>query len=57
MPYHVLRMHTAVETPSYIAEAERIFSVEERAAIVDLVSDDPQRGVVIPGKGVFASCV
>jgi hypothetical protein len=44
-------MHTVVETPAYLADAERIFSVEERAAIVDVVSDDPQRGAVIPGTG------
>jgi hypothetical protein len=44
-------MRTVVETPPYLADAERIFSTEERAAIVDAVSDDPQRGVVIPGTG------
>ncbi len=44
-------MHTVVETPPYLADAERIFSAEERAAIVDIVSDDPRCGVVIPGTG------
>jgi hypothetical protein len=44
-------MHTVVETPPYLADAERIFSAEERTAIVDAVSDDPRCGVVIPGTG------
>jgi hypothetical protein len=44
-------MHTVVETPPFLADAERIFSAEERAAIVDAVSDDPRCGAVIPGTG------
>jgi hypothetical protein len=44
-------MHTVVETPPYLADAERLFSDEERAAIVDAVSADPICGVVIPGTG------
>jgi hypothetical protein len=44
-------MRTVVETPPYLADAERIFSAEERAAIVDIVSDDPRCGVVISGTG------
>jgi hypothetical protein len=44
-------MHGVVETPPYLADAERLFSDEEREAIVDSVSDDPRCGVVIPGTG------
>jgi hypothetical protein len=44
-------MHTVVETPPYLADAERLFSAEERATIVDTVSHDPRCGVVIPGTG------
>jgi mRNA-degrading endonuclease RelE of RelBE toxin-antitoxin system len=44
-------MHTVVETPPYLADAERLFSLEERAAIVDTLSSDPQCGTVIPGTG------
>jgi hypothetical protein len=44
-------MRTVVETPPYLADAERIFSAEERAAIVDIVSYDPRCGVVISGTG------
>jgi len=44
-------MHTVVETPSYLADADRLFSLEERMAIVDRLATDPICGVVIPGSG------
>jgi len=44
-------MQTVVETPSYLADAERLFSPEERKAIVDRLAADPRCGVVIPGSG------
>lgn len=44
-------MQTVVETPSYLADAERLFSPEERRAIVDRLAADPACGVVIPGSG------
>src|ERR1700712_3940263 len=44
-------MQTVVETPSYLAEAERLFSLQERAAIVDRLAADPTCGVVVPGGG------
>jgi mRNA-degrading endonuclease RelE of RelBE toxin-antitoxin system len=44
-------MQTVVETPSYLADAERLFSLEERMAIVDRLAADPKCGVVIPGSG------
>src|SRR5437667_10712486 len=44
-------MQTVVETPSYLAEAERLFSPDERAAVVDRLAADPTCGVVIPGSG------
>jgi hypothetical protein len=44
-------MQTVVETPPYLAVAERLFSEDERAAIIDAVSADPLCGVVIPGTG------
>jgi hypothetical protein len=40
-----------VETPSYLADAERLFSPDERAAVVDRLAADPGCGVVIPGSG------
>jgi RelE toxin of RelE / RelB toxin-antitoxin system len=44
-------MQTVVDTPSYLADAERLFSLEERKAIVDRLASDPTCGVVIPGGG------
>ena len=44
-------MQAVVETPDYLADAERLFTTEERAAIVDRVAIDPRCGVVIPGSG------
>jgi mRNA-degrading endonuclease RelE of RelBE toxin-antitoxin system len=44
-------MQTVVETPSYLADAERLFSPEERKAIVDRLAADPICGMVIPGSG------
>jgi hypothetical protein len=44
-------MQTVVEIPSYLAAAERLFSADERAAIVDRLASDPGCGVVIPGSG------
>jgi hypothetical protein len=44
-------VQTVVETPSYLADAERLFSPEERLAIVDRLAADPTCGVVVPGSG------
>jgi putative transcriptional regulator len=44
-------MHTVVETPVYRADAERLFSPDERTAIVDRLAADPVCGVVVPESG------
>jgi hypothetical protein len=44
-------MQTVVETPSYLADAQRLFSPAERMAIIDRLAADPTCGVVIPGSG------
>jgi len=44
-------LHTVVETPPYLADAERLLTAEERATIVDTVSTEPRCGVVVPGTG------
>jgi mRNA-degrading endonuclease RelE of RelBE toxin-antitoxin system len=44
-------MQAVVKTPSYLADAERLFSPLERKAIVDRLAADPTCGVVIPGSG------
>lgn len=40
-----------METPSYLADADRLFSADERLAIVERLATDPTCGVVIPGSG------
>ena len=35
-------MHTVVETPRYQADAARLFTEDEQAAIIDLVASDPR---------------
>ncbi len=42
-------MHTVVETPRFLADAARLFTEEEREAIIDRVAADPRCGVVVPG--------
>ena len=44
-------MQTVVETPSYLADAGRLFSSEERRAIVERLASDPTCGVFMPGSG------
>jgi hypothetical protein len=44
-------MQGVIETPRYLADTERLFTADEREAIVDLVASDPRCGVVIPGGG------
>ena len=44
-------MQTVVETPSYLADAERLFSPDERKAIVDRLAAEPTCGVVVPSGG------
>src|ERR1700738_5196801 len=44
-------MQNVVETPSYLADAERLFSADERLAIVERLATDPTCGVVVPGSG------
>jgi len=46
-------MHTVVETPGYLRDAEGIFSETEREEIVARIADDPECGDLIPGTGGF----
>ena len=46
-------VQTVVETPTYLAIANKLFSEEERAGIVALVAADPECGDVILGTGGF----
>ena len=44
-------MQAVVETPPYLADAERLFTADERGTIIDQVATEPRSGVVIPGSG------
>src|SRR5688572_8949043 len=44
-------MQAVVETPACLANAERLFTAEERATIVDAVAVDPLCGGAIPHSG------
>ena len=46
-------MQTVVETPTYLAIANKLFSEEERTDIVALVAADPECGDLIRGTGGF----
>ncbi len=46
-------VQTVVETPTYLAIANKLFSEEERADIVALVAADPECGDLIRGIPVF----
>ena len=41
-------MQTVVETPTYLAIVNKLFSEEERADTVALVAADPECGDLIP---------
>ena len=44
-------MHAVVETPGYLKDAEAIFTIQEREAIVTMVASDPECGEVMQGTG------
>ena len=46
-------VQTVVETPNYLAVANKLFSEEERADIVALLAADPECGDLIRGTGGF----
>ncbi|WP_284620782.1 transcriptional regulator [Aquabacterium humicola] len=44
-------MLTVYETPTFVAEAAKIWSAEERLAFFDWIATDPNAGTVVPGSG------
>ena len=44
-------MLTIYETPTFVAEAARIWSTSERLEFFAWISNEPDAGVVIPGSG------
>lgn len=47
------KVHTVVETPTYLAAAEDLFTAVERANIVNMVAANPECGDVMAGTGGF----
>jgi hypothetical protein len=44
-------MYTVVETPSFVADADEIWSAEERGEFCAWLAANPEAGDVIPGSG------
>ena len=44
-------MYTVVETPTFVADANDLWSEEERGAFCAWISANPETGDVIPGSG------
>ena len=45
------RLITVVETSIFLRQAEKIWSEDERALLLDHVAENPEAGVVIPATG------
>ena len=45
------RLHTVIETPSYLRDASRFMTDDERRAVVDLIASAPLAGDLIPEGG------
>jgi hypothetical protein len=50
---YILSMHTVVETPTYLAAADKLLSDEGRAEVVKMVAANPECGAVMAGTGGF----
>jgi hypothetical protein len=44
-------MLTIYETPTFVAEAAKLWSTEERLEFFAWIANDPNAGTVIPGSG------
>ncbi len=44
-------MYTVIETPTFVSDADDLWSVEERGAFCAWISANPEVGDVIPGSG------
>lgn len=45
------KLLTIYETPTFVAEAAKIWSAEERLAFFAWIAREPEAGVVVPGSG------
>ena len=44
-------MQVVAETPSFTRQTEKLFSADEKAAVIDFIAANPEAGDVIPGTG------
>lgn len=44
-------MQTVAETPTFTRQADKLFSEDERRELIDLLSENPVAGDLIPGTG------
>ena len=44
-------MQTVAETPTFSRQADKLFSEEERRALIDFLAENPLAGDAIPGTG------
>ena len=44
-------MQTVAETPTFSRQADKLFSEDERRALIDYLAENPLAGVEIPGTG------
>jgi len=44
-------MYTIVETPTFVAEAARLWSDDERLEFFAWIAENPEAGTVVPGSG------
>jgi hypothetical protein len=51
MGYMKMTLITIVETPTYLADAERLLTDAERLSIIDDLAANPTQGVLIKGTG------
>ncbi len=45
------KLLTVVETPTFLRQAEKVWTEEERTALVDHIARNPESGVLIPDTG------
>jgi len=51
MTYNPFEMYTFIETPTFVAEADKLWSESERLEFFTWLAGNPGAGAVIPGSG------
>lgn len=48
---YISLMYTVIETPTFVSDADELWSADERGAFCAWISANPEAGDVIPGSG------